>query len=363
MQVLIVGGNFGNTPKESSIVNQLADGFLDPHVFNGGDLGSLNLASGLAKYCELVIWMPNVDNAEHKVYPQKDVGSVLIVSKVLRENRNEGDAVSRIFTMHANAVISIDKSGPRFKFRLLDALGNLWGEDTNITNMAWPITKLYKWSSKSTRIPSRLIDEPCMDYTESPELNKFIDIIKVVADKVENERGGRYFGNASTRCSKMFPSMKMDDYVLVSGRSVPKDRIEPTDFIPVRFVMGEDIIKSFSDVGYLGEFNKKPSVDTPIQLRLYNDFPQFNYMIHGHAYIENVSMTENYFPCGDMREYMELYKHFANRIHLKGNKSIPTMFINLKNHGFIILSENLTDLEDNIMKMSFKFRELGETIK
>jgi ribulose-5-phosphate 4-epimerase/fuculose-1-phosphate aldolase len=105
-------------------------------------------------------------------------------------------------------------------------------------------------------------------------------------------------------------------------------------------------------IEYYGE--SKPSVDTPIQISLYKDFPHVNYMIHGHTYVEGAEFTDNYFPCGDMREYYE------TRVLINQ----PFGVLNLVNHGFFMYADTLENLEEMVDKMVFMERNVGnETIK
>lgn len=83
MKTLIVGGNFGEIPKSSSVINKISNEFTDEKstVVNGGLLSDLPLCIEH----DLIIWAPNISNESTKEYPQKSVGSVLICSKVMRE--------------------------------------------------------------------------------------------------------------------------------------------------------------------------------------------------------------------------------------------------------------------------------------
>lgn len=55
---------------------------------------------------------------------------------------------------------------------------------------------------------------------------------------------------------------------------------------------------------YCGD--NKPSVDTPIQIRMYDKLPNINYMIHSHCYIKNAPYTKNALPCGAIEEVDEI---------------------------------------------------------
>jgi len=347
MKSIIVSGNFGETPKPSSVATKLHQN-LGGEIINGGTTLDIDLHG-----YDLIIWIPNIDNEIEKTYPKKDIGSVLICSKVLRENRNIGDAVSRVFKMNANAVIAINNTTKPFSFQFVDALGNQWCKTTDLKELSDSILKLYNWSKQSIRVKSEKNTQLKIDYP----LQEFCDIIKIVADKVENERGGRYFGNASTRCSKMFPSARTDYSILVSARNIAKDRITPEDFVtsslyrlPILKINAAPTLNA--DIYYNSNNpSAKPSVDTPVQLQLYNNF-NINYIIHGHAYIESAPFTNHYYPCGDLREVQEIKEQFH-----QGNFAI-----NLKNHGFIIATKNLQEMMKIVNNSKFIYRNIGEEI-
>jgi ribulose-5-phosphate 4-epimerase/fuculose-1-phosphate aldolase len=97
---------------------------------------------------------------------------------------------------------------------------------------------------------------------------------------------------ASTRCFKTFPSIKHNGFIYVSARDTDKSRITVHDMVIVK-LYGRQVLFS----------KQRPSVDTPVQLKLYETFDSLNYIIHGHAYIEDAPFTKSYFPCGDLREF------------------------------------------------------------
>ena len=339
--VLIVGGDFGDLPKKSSIIDKLSIKFNNVTVVNGGSIQDL-IDINLQGY-KLILWMANVDNEIKKFYAKKDVGSILICSKVLRENRNIGDAVARIFKMNANAVIAIENNVNPFIFNLVDALGNSWCKTSNLLELTNSIGNLYRWHEESIRIGTVLNKELSTEVSEDEKerLIEFSSIVKLVADKVENERGGRYFGNASTRCTKMFPSTRQLNNIFVSARNIPKDRMTADDFV----------IASLIDNNVNYNSRLKPSVDTPVQLKLYEKY-DINYMIHGHAYIDNQTFTDNYYPCGDLRELEEIEKFY----------NCEKFIINLKNHGFVIATETLEEMKEIVEKSKFVYRTMEEKL-
>ncbi len=338
-KTLIVGGDFGTAPKVSSITNKLAALFEGCETVNGGSLEDLKSAADNCSGFDLVLWIPNVSNEVEKYYPKKGRGAVLFCSKVLRKNRNEADAIARIFKMNGNAVIAISRTDNLFSFKLIDALGNKWADSSELSEIADKIKELTSWTQASVRTASTQSD---FDFPDAPaELEKLISLNSIVADNFE-AIGSRYFGNVSTRCMKMFPTMRLDSvYIIVSKRNVDKKRLTAQDFVKVRY---QDKIE------YIGE--AKPSVDTPIQLNIYRNFLRINYIIHGHGYIEGYAFTEHYYPCGDLREYEEFSRF------LKDNSGI----INLINHGFVIYANHIDDMEQLIEGMKFMERPIGNEI-
>lgn len=318
MKTTIIGGNWGTSDnKESKIVKELSNFFDEAEVFNGGKYDNLPTTIG----GDLAIWMPNIiEETISKKYPVKDRGTTLIISKVVRETEGIHPytiALNRLFKMQANAVICIEKPYDLYIFTLIDALSNIWIKTSDIDKVAAIIKIFYKWNSQQIRTSINL----------AKNSNKFMDIVKNLAIKITNSSGSRYFGNCSTRCMSLFPSIKTNNGFFVSPRNIDKQHITVNDMIYID-----------EEGCYHGE--KKPSVDTPITLKLYNKYSNINYIIHGHAFFENdVLTTNNYFACGDLQEMQEIFELI---------KDCKTEFfvINLKKHGFLIGAKDLIQLEN-----------------
>jgi hypothetical protein len=326
-KTLVVGGTFNiKSGKTSKIISTLSR-LLDADSINGGTIDELKEID--IKPYHLIIWMPNIIEDVEKSYPKKSVGSVLICSKVMREGYTSNDSISRIFKMRGNAVIEIHKE-EKIRFKLVDALGNTWINTKDISTLVYSIKDLQEWTSSSVRVGTKSI---CS--IPQSELEELCRLVRIVSDNVQNQVMNRYFGNASGRCVKTFPSCSTKNGALISTRNIDKRYIEPKDFIYTQ----KD--NNNHTVCYVG--NRKPSVDAPIQLRLYELFPKINYMIHGHAYITEAKTTESYFPCGDIREVKAVKKHIAS------NNGI----LNLKNHGFLIYAESLKELEKIILTLNY----------
>jgi hypothetical protein len=338
MKTLIVGGDFGKSPKSSSVITKLAIYFNHATVLNGGTLEEIAAASNNCTEFDVVLWMPNISNEIEKIYPQKGRGALLFCSKVLRENRSEADAIARIFRMNGNAVLAISKEGNLFSFKLIDALGNCWIKTSELNLLAEKMLELTAWTNSSIRTATKTAEFEFPEYPD--ELEKLVELNKIVADNFE-AIGSRYFGNVSTRCMKMFPSVRLDSlYMLVSRRNSDKKRLSSDDFVKVRYQ---------SNIEYLGL--EKPSVDTAIQVNIYKNFPNINFIIHGHGYIDGMSFTKRYYPCGDLREFEEI------RPLLEDNG-----ILNLINHGFIIFANNIAKMELLVKNLRFSERAIGNEI-
>jgi len=342
-KLLIVGGNFGDQPKKSSVIEKMRPkGHHD--CINGGSLEDLKKID-LSPY-NFIIWMPNISNDEEKWYPKKPLGAVMIISKVLHEGVTELDAISRIFKMGANAVITINKEEPIFKFKVIDALGNCWGITDNPDSLFSIIWGIYGCYGSSKRVGSQVISgEIPRDCAVSSDLKLFMKLNRHVADRASS-MGGRYFGNCSTRCDSLFPTVRVNtERFLVSPRNIDKGIIEVEDMVLVEVGPG----RKFQFYG-----DKKPSIDTPVQLLLYEEAERINYMIHGHYYIYGAPFTQNFYPCGDTREYKEL----ANIIGETYSRYAMGA-INLKNHGFFLYSSNIEEMRELISRSIFVRRDIG----
>ena len=184
-KTIVVGGDFGEIPRQSRIIDEIWNpyrSYID--CINGGtmeDLKNIDLSS-----YNLILWMPNISNEEKKFYPKKPIGSVLIISKVLRNENSEKDAISRIFKMNANAVITIDKSKDEFVFKTIDALGNFWWETTNPETIIHYCNWIWKVYGLSKRIRSEKIENSeniPQPYYE--DLDRFMELNRKVASKAE----------------------------------------------------------------------------------------------------------------------------------------------------------------------------------
>lgn len=89
------------------------------------------------------------------------------------------------------------------------------------------------------------------------------------------------------------------------------------------------------EVQYYGEH--KPSVDTPIQLRLYRYYQNIKYMLHGHVYVDGAPMTASPYPipCGAIEEADYLTRFPRSRTGL---------YLNIEHHGCLLMGEDVEKL-------------------
>lgn len=239
--------------------------------------------------------------------------------------------------LKANLTIEFAKQEQEFKMRVFDPLGNVWSDTTSIKETC---RKLY---SRLVELKSYTRQATVQNKSEHSvhEQKEFFEYIKECAEIfheiIRPDAGvSRFLGNSSYRCQRGFPSFRDEkdaEIIYVSQRNIDKRFIDKEGFVSTRLSEGK--------VLYSG--NKKPSVDTPIQLRLYQSLPNINYMVHSHCYVETTLETKTAIPCGCLEEVSEILKFIPD----KNSKSIA---INLKGHGCIVMGNTVEILKE------FKFK-------
>jgi hypothetical protein len=167
-----------------------------------------------------------------------------------------------------------------------------------------------------------------------PEDNLFFDYVKDCAEVFQElikppATVNRFLGNSSFRCDKGFPSFRRQNQLFVSRRNIDKRFIGRDGFVPV-YWDGEELGTWDGD---------KPSVDTPIQVRLYDFFDLINYMVHSHVYIEGATFTTTNYPCGALEEVKEIIKA------VQGDFTTERFAVNLIGHGSLIGGNSVRDLK------------------
>lgn len=337
MRKLIVGGTFDSSEgKASYIVDQLSLS-LGWDCVNGGNLEFIRSFNPTG--IDVLLWMPNISNEEAKILgdlKKKNPHMILIQSKrVIEKEYYEADVVGRLLKSHALLGIMITKEEENYRFRLLDPLGNLWGDTFDISQVGQAINQRINYLTGLSRVQSKQSDIS----QKFTVLEEFVEIVKKYGEAftkfVNAVNPNRLLGNASTRCAKGFPAIRLNNHILVTKRNVDKQTLSVEDFVLVEAGL-TDFVK------YAGEH--KPSVDTPIQIKLFDYYTNVNFIVHGHAYVEGALATHNKLPCGYVQEFDEI-------VDLMPNQNAANFNINLTGHGCLIMADSLEYLEAQIDRL------------
>ncbi len=389
MKILLVGGTWTVDPqvnpeidRRSSLVdfvyaslkNYCEKKFgedYDVEMYNGGCYYNLEMILNKAPNYDIVFWWANVpDNSLPKIRDVKEVAPhVMLVSS----KRNDGDKYSfmeltqRALASKSNLVFEFKKMDREIKpghveklfhINVFDPLGCKWFDGWDVSESTHAamdrlvylnsITrqKTVKSTTNKNLVLAWYFDQFKQEQHQSnknvqiPDEQEFVNIVRKHAERFyEIMNPGpnvqRFLGNASMkpamppqvgRCSRGMPSFKKDGYVFVSQRNIDKQFIDIEHFVPCYMEDGK--------LYYCGD--NKPSVDAPIQLRLYDALPNSRYMIHSHCYIEDAPFTDKSIPCGAVEEVDEV----LNLIDKKWGRDQWLYYINLKGHGSIVMAKD-----------------------
>lgn len=376
MKILLVGGTFDNNGgKSSSLISKMENNIIDDNVielsvYNGGFVEDLHnkIIKSVTDY-DIVMWFANVSNGEIKERDVKAINpkTILITSK--RNDNNKytfAELISRSLSIKANLTIEFSKIEDKlFNMMVFDPLGNMFYNGTDIEKMTVALMKRAKQLTKFTR-------KPTIKSTENkkiivPNEEKFFNFAHDCADIFHNlirpaKNTDRFLGNMSFRCQNGFPSFRGDDgMIFVSRRNVDKGTISAESFVPTYLDENEDVI-------YFGD--NKPSVDTPVQLRLYDLFPWVNYMLHAHCYIQpsaelpDTSFHTTYIPvpCGAIEEVKEVVLATHSNFPCEEYYQPRLIAVNLIGHGCILMASDV-EVFDELRKYKdfcFKSRPMPE---
>ena len=352
----IVGGTWDNVGgKPSKIVKNLTIGISLSNKFsrvvinNGGNyevLSKVIESKPVPAIADVVVWMPDIPNDLPKLRGIKEIypKSILVSSKNnVFTKYSFQDIVAHGLGLKSNLVLEIGKKHSRFTGRLIDTLGNVWcGRENSFETLGVAIANRSRDLMDITRqatiqSPERTdeITQPCM----AEGTLEFLEIVKETAEtfhKLISPAKGttRFLGNTSFRCNKGFPSMRLENgRIYMSKRNVDKRAIDLNAFVQVGFNAKTDA------VWYRGEH--KPSVDTIVQVCLYRELSNINYMIHSHVYEKNAPFTSEMIPCGGLEEIDEVLKVISKN-YFRGESHFA---INLKGHGSIVFMNKPHDFE------------------
>ena len=350
-KVLIVGGTFDNEGgRPSKLIRSINSEIVEYKEFsvlcyNGGRVDFLHndILPSVVHY-DVVLWFANVSNDEDKLRDVKAINpkTILITSKRNDDNKYTfAELISRALAIKANLTVEFSKHEDKFNMMLFDPLGNVFYDGFTVSQLCYQMMRRISQLLHFTRVPS--VKETELLTPEVPEENDFFDFAHDCADIFHNlirpaKGTERFLGNMSFRCQNGFPSFRGENGIIyVSRRNVDKSDINATSFVPT--YLDENMITKF-----LGEF--KPSVDTPVQLRLYKLFPWANYMLHAHCYVDTTGIqdtimlrTQEPVPCGAIEEVTEI----CNAVHGYPYHSCgPRLLaINLAGHGCILIAKDV----------------------
>lgn len=366
MKILFVGGSFDdNGGRKSSIVTKFCDELnktndINLTTYNGGYFSEIERILNKSITYDVVIWWANIPNDKPKTRDIKSINKkvILVTSK---RNDNEkysfSELINRTLSIKANLCIEFSKQNETFHMMLFDPLGNCWFKGTDIAECGSALVKRLKFLKDITRQGCINVNDMLglsKDITKYMEMIKgeedFFNIIKKYANvfhKLINPSPTvtRFLGNSSFRCQRGFPSVRKNGIVFVSKRNIDKRFIDINGFVPTKFYDDK--------VFYWGE--NKPSVDTPIQLQLYEKLTNIDYMIHAHVYIKDAPFTKNMIPCGGLQEVKEVLNTIKSDY---GSFDKDFYAINLVGHGCIVMSSDVEKLKE----LKYLSRVMPETI-
>lgn len=374
MTILIVGGTwnreFNNSTesygKPSSLVTKLSNalttyGLVD--VYNGGRYDKLeNIIKSASSY-DVVFWWANVDNSLPKIRNVKEIAphTILINSKRDDEDKYSfQELIQRSLAAKANLTWKFKKIADKtFETTIFDPLGSVWYLGTDFDAAIKVCMDRLIFLKRMTRQPSIKTDK----INIIPDEQDFVDVVRKYAAEFQkymdsSVKTKRFIGNASlrlikpfsdSRCGKGMPSFRgTDNMIFVSKRNIDKQFITLDNFVPV--YMDNDKLM------YCGE--DKPSVDTPVQIRLYKELDHINYMLHSHCYIKNAPFTHEAIPCGAIEEFDEVMKLIQEQ---KIDNHRNQYFVNLIGHGSIIMWNNMQQFHEDIEpKLEYYKRDMPE---
>jgi hypothetical protein len=333
MKVLFVAGRFDEERgRPSGYMRRLNQAMRFETTFiNGGHINHIPpIYRDLDKY-DAVLWFIDAPNWLAKSIKdiKRDYPKIILVTSK-RNLKDEGDnyslqeVVARALKLKSNLVLELSGSRDRVVGSVLDPLGVFYCHETaNIYGVAEALSYRVKRLTEFTRVASVRTGGS----VEIPPEHPFFDIVKMQADRFHEIIHGvnheRMMGNASFRCARGFPSMRDGGIAFVSRRNVDKRFIGPESFVAVD-------LDSVDPVRYFGPH--KPSVDTPVQVKLYRYYDQVRYIVHSHTYIKGAHFTGEPVPCGATEEF-DLIKEMVP------HRDASRFAINLRGHGSIVLGD------------------------
>jgi long-subunit acyl-CoA synthetase (AMP-forming)/HEAT repeat protein/dienelactone hydrolase len=346
MDAIIIGGIFDQQGgKPVKWIDELKAS-LSPNigVINGGSTAKLNqIVEDVLRKHEVIIWFPQLPaEAKHmtsrikELYPYRT-----LITAVFNwdKTRKFQEMVNEALGLRSNLWVEFLGREEEPRAILRDPLSNEYADARTLPELAQKIIERLSALDKFTRQGSRSLGSK-IQAQPNPMLEKFFEIVRRNGVEfhrlVHPEQGvNRFLGNASFRGSSIFSDPKLSDLIFVSQRNVDKRLLGLNTFVPVLLSSSRE-----EKIAYYGD--TKPSVDSPIQVRLYEIFPKVNFMLHAHVYVDGAPFTGKFCPCGSLEEIEEIIKTV-------GQDTAKTNFaVNLLGHGCLIFSDNPQYFEKTI---------------
>lgn len=350
-KTLLVGGTWDQTGGAKSglvrkIENILSNKVQMMDTYNGGYFKDLTSIIKKTDQYDVVFWFANIpDNTLEKIRDVKSIApyTLLVTSKrndFIKEGEkkyNFEELIQRALSQKANLSFEFTKNinKNKYEIRVYDPLGCLWYQGYDIETATQNAISRIEYMSSVTRKESISIGER-IDIIPTDRDIKFLEFVKQSAETFHKlmllpDHVDRFVGNASlrfnkpTRCMNGFPGIRKNDTILISKRNVDKTGITFNDFVPCK--LGEK-----GEVTYLG--NNKPSVDTPVQLRLFSKLKNIDYILHGHCYVKDAPITKMAIPCGALEEIDEVMECIQKNY----KEDSDFIVLNLLGHGCLVMA-------------------------
>lgn len=356
-KILIVGGTWnekGGMP--SSTIKNMKKIMNVANVHNGGDYYALRKIVQTTPNYDYVFWFANIEDER-----MANIGNVkdyapkcLLITSKRNDNYKKRleDLLEYAITTKSNLFFEFSKQeNKKFNIRVFDPLGCVWYYGTDLADAVKACLSRLAFLSNLTRKPT--IHDPYTDKTIkifNKDDVKFFGIIKESSNcfkKLMCSQGSctcktTLAFDEPTRCMYGFPGIRTGNTVFLSKRIIGSNGITEDDYVPC----------FLNDDGSVRYGNEKPSIDAPVQLKLFKEYHNIDYILHGHVYIKDAPITEQVITCGTLETVDEILKYI--------DKNTDFAVLNLKGHGCIILSS--TANLDKMKEVTYVVRPIPEIL-
>lgn len=338
MKIALVGGVFDEAGgRPSGYVRRLGEALIQRGVLgfvvNGGHLTDMLAASNQLGGVDAVLWFADVPNEYPKfvegIKPRWPKLYLVTSKRNFGHTYGRSEILGRALKTKSNLLVEITGSKNSVEATVWDPLGTIYClEETDIALLAEALDLRLRRLAGFTRVGSERVGEKI----PAPSDDAFYGLVREQAERFHEIIHGvgheRMMGNASFRCAKGFPSVRSGNLIFVSRRDIDKRFIAPENFVAVD-------ADSANPVRYYGP--EKPSVDTPIQVRLYRHYRRVRYMLHSHTYVEGAPHTSEPVPCGAIEEAAQVIALFPD-------PDTTDFVVNLRGHGSIAFASGIEGL-------------------